>query len=278
MSKFEDFYRSHVGKAWDKYGNEVKISLPQVVEPFGGQCVSLVKTYLYWLYGKKVKASYGNAIDFWTGRKTNGILELCDVVDKPRNGDIIITDADPTYGHIFIYKDDRAFTQNCCANPRATLYPLSYNGRILGVLRPKGIEVKKENSAITNAGKQALYRVYNPNSGDHVYTLSLHEAQYLRDRGWSYEGVAWTAPESGADVWRLYCKGQHHYTASVHERDALIAMGWINEGPAFKSSGSRPIYRLYNPNSGAHLLTARAKEHDALTAAGWKCEGQEIKW
>ena len=66
--------------------------------------------------------------------------------------------------------------------------------------------------------------------------------------------------------------------ADPKERDRLAGLGWKSEGTAFLSGGSKPIYRMYNPNSGAHILTSNRKEHDALTRAGWECEGQEIKW
>lgn len=65
---------------------------------------------------------------------------------------------------------------------------------------------------------------------------------------------------------------------SEKERDGLMDLGWKDEGIAFYSSGSRPIYRMYNPNSGGHILTAAKREHDALTKAGWYCEGQDLKW
>lgn len=278
MTKFDEFYSSHAGKAWDKYGKESTVSVPQVVEPFAGQCVSLIKTYLYWLFGDRVKASYGNAIDYWTGRNGSGILDLCEVVTDPKDGDICISQADPTFGHIFIYKGGQAFTQNCCSNPKATLYPLSWNGPILGILRPKELEAKEDFKPIQDGGKNALYRLYNHHNGDHVYTLSLAEANKLKKAGWSYEGIAWTVPDSGSEVHRLYHDGKHHYTMDKTEIESLLRFGWKDEGIAFHSSGSKPIYRLYNPNSSAHILSASRKEHDALTKAGWHCEGQDLKW
>lgn len=134
--------------------------------------------------------------------------------------------------------------------------------------KPKPIEAKSEGS---------LYRLYNPNSGDHLLTLSIREAQNLQDAGWSYEGVAWTAPTDGTPVYRLINpnSGHHHYAFEA-ERDALMKAGWKSEGTAFRSGGDHPIYRLYNPNSGAHLLTTSGSEHDRLIRAGWRCELTKI--
>lgn len=137
MSKFDDFYNSHVNRAWDKFGKEYSGTYPQNVSPFGGQCVSLIKTYLYNLFGDKVLDSYGDAIDYWTGRNTSGILKLCSVVNTPQNGDIVVSaGSDPRYGHIWIWKDGQAFTQNCESNPKARLCPVSWQGTIYGYLRP----------------------------------------------------------------------------------------------------------------------------------------------
>ena len=136
MSKFDDFYNYAKGKVWDTNGNQSSSTVVQWYNPLAGQCVSLIKAYLKYL-GYGVKA-YGNAIDYWRNRNSNGILSICNVVSTPQNGDIVVSaGGDPTYGHIFIYYNGQAFTQNCCNNPRATVYPLSYQGAIYGYLRPK---------------------------------------------------------------------------------------------------------------------------------------------
>lgn len=153
MSAFDDFYTSHQGKAWDKHGQEA--AGLQTVEPFGGQCVSLIKTYLIYLYGQDMVAdSYGNAIDYWVNRSTSGILALCTPVQEPQDGDIgVSSGADPTFGHIFIYRDGQAFAQNVSSDPRALLWPLRYQGQIYGYLRPK---VLSEESAALPEGQKVL--------------------------------------------------------------------------------------------------------------------------
>ena len=128
-----------------------------------------------------------------------------------------------------------------------------------------------------------MYRLYNPNSGEHFYTARLAEKEYLVRQGWSYEGIAWIAPrESNRPVYRLYNPnaGDHHYTMNLEERDALIALGWKDEGIGWYSSPGKedPIYRQYNPNasSGTHNYTRSKDENDYLTAIGWRPEG--IGW
>lgn len=126
----------------------------------------------------------------------------------------------------------------------------------------------------------SVYRLYNPNNGDHMYTVDFVEAKTLASAGWSYEGIEWKAPDKGNPVYRLYDvkSGRHLFTDDVEEKKSLIHAGWIYEKIAFFSSGSHPIYRLYNPNGGEHVLSAKRKEHNALSAAGWYCEGQELKY
>lgn len=44
-----------------------------------------------------------------------------------------------------------------------------------------------------------VYRLYNPNTttATHHYTTDRREANYLANRGWKYEGVAWYATAAG---------------------------------------------------------------------------------
>ena len=83
------------------------------------------------------------------------------------------------------------------------------------------------------AGTRQMYRLYNPNSGEHFYTASEAERNMLDQVGWRYEGVGWTAPtSSNTPVFRLYNPnaGDHHYTTSDYERDSLVKAGWRYEG------------------------------------------------
>ena len=128
---------------------------------------------------------------------------------------------------------------------------------------------------------EPVYRLYNPNSGEHFYTLNVNERDKLIEAGWSDEGVAWYSSEDSAvPVYRLYNpnEGDHHFTLNADERGHLIEIGWIDEGIGWYSEKSEtvPVYRLYNPNSGHHFFTADLTEARSCIKAGWSDEG--IAW
>lgn len=142
-----------------------------------------------------------------------------------------------------------------------------------------GTRSSEENQQKT-VSEQAMYRLYNPNSGEHFYTASARERDVLAEAGWKKEGTAWTVPTTGLPVYRLYNAnaGDHHYTLSSNERDYLVEQGWKSEGIGWYAlaSGGTPVYRLYNPNAvgaGAHHYTISAGERDNLVEQGWKSEG-----
>ena len=129
-----------------------------------------------------------------------------------------------------------------------------------------------------------MYRLYNPNSGEHFYTKSTPEKDDLKAAGWKYEGIAWMAPKdkNSKPVYRMYNAnaGDHHYTMSSNERKDLEKAGWKYEGIGWYSDEymGRPLYRLYNPNAkaGSHHYTTSTKEKEDLKTAGWRYEG--IGW
>lgn len=143
----------------------------------------------------------------------------------------------------------------------------------------------KAHAATTDA-KNYIYRVYNPNSGEHLYTPSEFEEKTLINFGWKDEGMSWAVPADNnferPFVTRLYNPnaGDHHYTDSNAEVTNLMKLGWSNDQVGFPAAnkdekGSVPVYRLYNPNakSGAHHFTLSASERDSLVKVGWKSEG-----
>lgn len=80
-----------------------------------------------------------------------------------------------------------------------------------------------------------VYRLYNPNSGDHHYTTSAGEKNALVKAGWKDEGIGWYSEQkNGKPVYRLYNPhaktGSHHYTLNAGERNALVKAGWKAEG------------------------------------------------
>lgn len=145
-----------------------------------------------------------------------------------------------------------------------------------------------EAQATSSSEIQTMYRLYNPNSGEHFYTASEFECGYVEASGWTYEGVAWTAPvKSNTPVYRLYSGTDHHYTTSVAEKNMLVKAGWKYENIGWYSDDAKgvPLYRQFNPNvdpnasfnnSGSHNYTTSKSENDHLVSLGWIAE--DIGW
>ena len=172
---------------------------------------------------------------------------------------------------------------NAIGNGSAVISLLNSDGKVLArctanVTGYNNIEDGKSQET------RSMYRLYNPNSGEHFYTSNQGERDHLVSFGWRYEGVAWNAPLTGAPIFRLYNPnaGDHHYTGSEKERDDLVKLGWKYEGVAWYTAPSttkKPQYRLYNPNctgAGAHHYTGSIEERDGLVKLGWRYEG--IAW
>ena len=127
-----------------------------------------------------------------------------------------------------------------------------------------------------------MFRMYDPNSGEHFYTGSEVEKSDLLVAGWNYEGIGFSFPVVGAPVYRLYdpVYGEHLYTMDIDEVNYLIGEGWNNEGIAFNTAPETevPQYRLHNPNEkrGAYHFTSSTEERDNLLAVGWEYQG--IGW
>lgn len=124
----------------------------------------------------------------------------------------------------------------------------------------------------------SMYRLYNPYTGEHLFTLDQNERDMLCGYGWVYESVAWDSPASSSTpVFRLYnpYSSEHFYTSSESEYAWLASIGWNQEGVSFYSGGRQPIYRLFDPyvTVGTHLYTANHDEYSALGTWGWVPEG-----
>lgn len=136
---------------------------------------------------------------------------------------------------------------------------------------------KREKVQYVYNGGGDVYRLYNPNSGMHHYTLGEGERAALIEAGWNDEGIAWKAPKSAEiPVYRMYNpnNGDHFYTQDFGTCESLQEQGWKPEGvPFFTNRGGAPVFRLYNPNSGEHFYTASEGESDNLRNAGWDYEG-----
>ncbi|WP_314577262.1 leucine-rich repeat domain-containing protein [Enterococcus gilvus] len=90
-----------------------------------------------------------------------------------------------------------------------------------------------------SAGKKTVYRIYNPNSGEHFYTTNKSEADAAVKKGWR------------------------------HETDSNYT--WVSEGDV-------KIYREFNPDvhtAGSHNFTTDLKEHKDVVAHGWRDESKD---
>ena len=128
-----------------------------------------------------------------------------------------------------------------------------------------------------------MFRMYNPNTGEHFYTGSTVERDNLIGHGWQYEGVGFTFPaNTGAPVYRLFqpSTGEHLYTMVKAEKEKLEAEGWNYEGIAFNSAYNTEAvqHRLHNPNAtvGAYHFTFSEEERQNLINEGWEYQG--IGW
>ena len=86
---------------------------------------------------------------------------------------------------------------------------------------------------------EVIYRLFNPNAKQHMYTTDFKEASGLVKAGWRPETVTFAAARSGREVYRLYNPntGSHHFTTEAKERGDLERAGWKYEGVAFRAVG-----------------------------------------
>ncbi len=184
-------------------------------------------------------------------------------MNEKRNGN----DSFDLFSYFMIYSDLRdAFGSNWRAYFDHYITRGYYEGRVTKL------------GQVANAN--AMYRLYNPNSGEHFYTANSAEVFNVFEAGWNCEGIGWYAPASGADVYRVYNPnaGDHHYTTNYAEVENVVNYGWRYEGVGWKSGGNVPLYRAYNPNAtaGAHHFTTNYNEIQNICSLGWRDEG--IGW
>ena len=164
-------------------------------------------------------------------------------------------------------------------HPYSGDYPHIYDDNVDGTCNVCGINRADVEERIV----VHMFRMYNPNTGEHFYTGSEEERDNLIGHGWNYEGIAFTFPaNTGAPVHRLFqpSTGEHLYTMDEAEKDRLLAEGWNYEGVAFNSAYDTEAvqHRLHNPNAtvGAYHFTFSLEEKQMLIDAGWEYQG--IGW
>ncbi|MBD5423589.1 MAG: hypothetical protein HDR44_00460 [Allobaculum sp.] len=84
-----------------------------------------------------------------------------------------------------------------------------------------------------------VYRLLDPTTGDHRYTMDINVYDRFQTLGWIGEGIGhYSVDPKDPNIVQLYHlsnpnakeAGSEHYTADQHERDVLIAKGWKYEG------------------------------------------------
>ncbi len=133
---------------------------------------------------------------------------------------------------------------------------------------------------VSLGGTVPVYRLYNPQTKDHLYTISTGERDFITSTyGYTNEGVAFsTCPANREPVYRMYNPsiGNHFFTTSPAERDTVGGKGYKHEGVAYyvnPSAATLPLYRLYNPARATHFYTVSVSEKDSAAAAGYNFEG-----
>ena len=218
-----------------------------------------------WDIAEKLKARGWQVIDFAESKKKRGdILARVD----PKGGT----------GHVVIYLGDGRIVgaegdwdgRRGDSSGREICERSYYSYGYKYIARPPEGAGKVSIEKVDNA----VYRLYNPNAGQHLFTAVHSEAERLVSIGWEYEGVAFKTG-SRYPVYRLYNPfgGAHMLTARASEGMSLAVSGWVVEAIAFYTGGSASVYRLYNPGNGDHVFTTSTEERDSLLSAGWTDEG-----
>lgn len=199
MGTPQEFYNYAINKVFNNKGQIMNINYVQGEEPYGGQCVSLIQGLMAW--GGKPCIARGHAKDWWLNRASNGVLSYFDVVTgAPQNGDVgVSVGGDSRYGHIFIYWEGRALSQNVLGNPKAMLWPLNYQGAIWGYLRPKfytnastydASQLIKENGMATFENDTAIVIHRDTPTGASYGTFVKGEKQVYTEK-WIGNGHRW---------------------------------------------------------------------------------------
>lgn len=152
---------------------------------------------------------------------------------------------------------------------------------------------------------EAVYGLYNSDTGEYFYTADADERKSLVGKGWENQGVAWYTPDpqksKGIPVYRLSNSSgrEHIYTTSKNEVDTLREAGWKREGICWYSDekpyddtnvlkpsdathypykNAIPVYRLYDSKnfSNNHRYTTSKSERKKLIKEGWQAEG--VAW
>lgn len=163
MASLSSWWSYATGNEFDSKGEINNCGVVQYSYPFAGQCVSLIQGYMK--YNGCTVCPRGNAIDWWRNFNSNGLSQYFTKQSSPQNGDVVVTNADPDYGHIGIYKDGQLLQQNYAQYPYARFLPLSVSGSPYGYLRPKFLSSYSDSQLIN----------------EHAYATLKFDVQKRRD-------------------------------------------------------------------------------------------------
>ena len=107
-----------------------------------------------------------------------------------------------------------------------------------------------------------VYRVLDPITLEHFYTMDEEEYTSLQNRGFQGEGISfYSAAFDQKPLYRLFNPnalfGAHHYTEDLYEREVLLNQGWKDEGIAWYGL-DQPKDFEENPNSFQDMLEEKA--------------------
>ena len=95
-------------------------------------------------------------------------------------------------------------------------------------------------SVFYNTHSYWVYRLYNPVTGEHFYTINQNEVIACAKMGFTFEGSAFHVPLKGKliPVYRMFCSkvaaGAHRFVEDETEVARLEATGnWVKEGIAW---------------------------------------------
>lgn len=212
-------------------------------------------------------------LDEWSPSEAayNATIDLCVDICQRNGIEQLTYTGDPTG----TMTEHMMFSNTACPGP----WWHERMGRVTDEInaRLRGETSKGEKVVPITAETGSVYRLYNSNTGDHLYTTDESEMDALTAQGWKYEGIAFTI-EKGNDcaVYRLYNPnaGIHLLTINLEEATKAQEAGWKWEGVQFfaKVKGHN-VMRLYNPSNGAYLYTTSDEETAQCVLHGWINEG-----
>jgi hypothetical protein len=124
------------------------------------------------------------------------------------------------------------------------------------------------------AQKNAVWRLYNPQTGGHMISSDFNEVNTYLLHKWINDGVVSHSSDNGVlSVHRLYNpRTKYHTTATDPEVTLLKSQGWIDDGEIFKSpSSGNPVWRL--SKNGDYFVTSNVNEISAYLKDNWGLDG-----